>query len=143
MEPTRVMTLGALAPPSLEPNWTTDFLNPPPTTPQQPQNLLRANFQNMVKLSNLGRVMKGFGQAESDLPPLPNNDMMKVHEPAVTAQVAVPWALLSGISMVASTWHGYRRNRTVGWALWWGLMGAMFPIITPTIGLAQGWGKRV
>lgn len=45
-------------------------------------------------------------------------------------------------SMAASAYHGYKRNNSIGWALWWGLMGAMFPIITPTIALAQGFGKR-
>jgi hypothetical protein len=44
--------------------------------------------------------------------------------------------------MAASTYHGYKRNQSIGWALWWGLMGAMFPVVTPAIGLAQGFGKR-
>ena len=50
------------------------------------------------------------------------------------------WALLATASMAASAYHGYRRNESIGWALWWGLMGAMFPVITPVIALAQGFG---
>jgi len=56
--------------------------------------------------------------------------------------VRIAWAVLSTASMAASAFHGYRRNQTVGWALWWGLMGGMFPVITPTIALAQGFGKE-
>lgn len=55
---------------------------------------------------------------------------------------AVIWGALSTVSMAASAYHGYRRNDSVGWALWWGLMGAMFPVITPTIAVAQGFGRR-
>lgn len=52
------------------------------------------------------------------------------------------WSAVSTASMAASAYHGYKRNRTVGWALLWGLSGALFPIITPTIAVAQGFGKR-
>lgn len=44
--------------------------------------------------------------------------------------------------MAASVYHGYKRNRSVGWALVWGAAGAFFPIVTPAIALAQGFGKR-
>jgi len=53
----------------------------------------------------------------------------------------VPWAFISTVSGTISAYHGYKRNESVGWALWWFLMGSMFPIITPTIALAQGFGK--
>lgn len=49
--------------------------------------------------------------------------------------------VVSTASMAASAYHGYKRNKSVGWALWWGLMGGMFPVITPTIAVAQGFGK--
>lgn len=54
----------------------------------------------------------------------------------------VIWGILATISMAASAYHGYRRNQSIGWALWWGLMGTAFPVITPTVALAQGFGKR-
>jgi hypothetical protein len=47
------------------------------------------------------------------------------------------WGVLGTISMAASAYHGYARNKSIGWALWWGLMGSLFPVITPTIALAQ------
>jgi hypothetical protein len=47
------------------------------------------------------------------------------------------WGVLGTVSMVAGIYHGYARNQSIGWGLWWGLMGVMFPIATPTIALAQ------
>ena len=52
------------------------------------------------------------------------------------------WGVLSVASAGASAYHGYKRNESVGWALWWGACGALFPVITPAIALAQGFGKR-
>lgn len=51
------------------------------------------------------------------------------------------WGLLSTASMAASAYHGYKRNESVGWALVWGLCGALFPVITPVIAVAQGYGE--
>ena len=51
------------------------------------------------------------------------------------------WGLLSIASSTASVYHGYKRNESIGWALWWGLMGALFPIVTPTIAVAQGFAE--
>lgn len=45
-------------------------------------------------------------------------------------------------SVAASAYHGYKRNRSVGWAVAWGLLGGLFPIITPAIAVGQGFGRR-
>lgn len=50
------------------------------------------------------------------------------------------WGALSVASSAASAYHGYKRNDSIGWAAWWGLMGGLFPVITPAIALAQGFG---
>lgn len=60
---------------------------------------------------------------------------------------AVPpwWWVLSSLSMAASAYHGYKRNagdNPLAWALVWGLLGAAFPVITPAIALAEGFGER-
>lgn len=52
------------------------------------------------------------------------------------------WGLLSTASMAASAYHGYKRNQSIGWAVVWGLLGGLFPVITPAIAVAQGYGKR-
>jgi len=51
------------------------------------------------------------------------------------------WGLASAVSAGASAYHGYKRNDSVGWAIVWGLLGGMFPIITPAIALAEGFAK--
>ena len=51
------------------------------------------------------------------------------------------WSVASAASAGAGAYHGYKRNKSVGWALWWALMGGAFPVITPAIALAQGFGK--
>lgn len=55
--------------------------------------------------------------------------------------VVVP-GIIEVASIAASAYHGYKRNNSTGWAIWWGLMGGLFPIITPAIAVAQGFGKR-
>jgi hypothetical protein len=50
------------------------------------------------------------------------------------------WALsIAGMGLGA--YHGYHRNRrSTGWAVWWGLMGGLFPIITTVVSMVQGYG---
>lgn len=57
-------------------------------------------------------------------------------------RVSPIWGLLSTASMGVSAYHGYKRNQSVGWAIAWGLLGAIFPVITPAIAFGQGFGKR-
>ena len=54
---------------------------------------------------------------------------------------AAAYGLTGTIGMVAGVYHGYARNDSVGWALWWGLMGAWFPFSTVPIAIAQGFGE--
>jgi hypothetical protein len=48
---------------------------------------------------------------------------------------------LSLLSAAASGYHGYKRNESVGWGFAWFTLGGMFPIFTPVIAVAQGFGK--
>jgi hypothetical protein len=52
------------------------------------------------------------------------------------------WAYLAAVSSALSAYHGYKRNLSVPWAVGWGLAGALFPVITPAVALAQGFGRR-
>lgn len=52
------------------------------------------------------------------------------------------WTGLTMASVALSAYHGYRRNRSVGWAIVWGLLGGLAPVITPAIAVAQGFGER-
>jgi hypothetical protein len=51
------------------------------------------------------------------------------------------FGVLALASMAASTYHGYRRNKSIGWALVWGVAGGLFPVVTPAIAVAQGFAK--
>jgi hypothetical protein len=50
----------------------------------------------------------------------------------------------SGRTLVAAAaaFHGYRRSGKVLLALGWGLLGYLFPVATPVVAVAQGFGKR-
>ncbi len=51
------------------------------------------------------------------------------------------WSVIVPISAGLSAYHGYRRNNSIGWALTWGALGSVAPVITPAIAFAQGFGK--
>jgi hypothetical protein len=51
-------------------------------------------------------------------------------------------SLVPLVSMGASVYHGMKRhNGSIGWGVWWGFLGTLFPVVTPTVALAQGFGK--
>lgn len=52
------------------------------------------------------------------------------------------WGILSVAGAAAGAYHGYRRNRSIGWALVWALCGSIAPVITVPVALAQGYGKK-
>jgi hypothetical protein len=41
----------------------------------------------------------------------------------------------------ALTYHGYKRNGSVLWAMLWGMLGGAAPLIAGPIAAAQGFGK--
>lgn len=46
------------------------------------------------------------------------------------------------VSAIALTFHGYRRTRSLIWALVYGLAGRTVPVAAVPIALAQGFGER-
>lgn len=50
-------------------------------------------------------------------------------------------AVVSVAGGAAATYHGYKRTRSVKWAILWGLLGSTFPIVTNGVAVAQGFGK--
>jgi hypothetical protein len=41
----------------------------------------------------------------------------------------------------SGAYHGYKRNKSIGWAIGWALLGGLVPVITIPVSLAQGYGK--
>lgn len=83
------------------------------------------------------------------LPPLGADELPGSDKASLAPDATPAWAatlrkiynFVAPVTGAASIYHGYKRNDSIGWALWWGLMGAAFPIITIPIALAQGFGK--
>ncbi len=60
----------------------------------------------------------------------------------VYATASRVYTILRPLAAAAMAYHGYRRHRgKVLWALGWALVGGAFPLITPAIALAQGFGQ--
>lgn len=51
------------------------------------------------------------------------------------------WIPLSLISATAMAYHGYKRDHTAIAAFGWGVLGSMFPVVTPVVAVVQGFGK--
>lgn len=49
-------------------------------------------------------------------------------------------AMMLGGSALGA-FHGYRRTRSVGWAVGWAFLGGFSPVITTAVALAQGFGE--
>lgn len=49
---------------------------------------------------------------------------------------------VSTASMVALTYHGYKRTGSLFWALVYGLAGRWVPVVAVPVSLAQGFGER-
>jgi hypothetical protein len=56
--------------------------------------------------------------------------------------LAPVFGVLSAVSCGLSAYHGYKRNQSIPWALVWGAMGTVFPVVTPAIAFGQGFGQR-
>jgi hypothetical protein len=54
----------------------------------------------------------------------------------------VSTSLWSAAGAAIGAYHGYKRNGSVGWAIVWGVLGAISPIITSAVAFAQGIDKR-
>ncbi len=60
---------------------------------------------------------------------------------------SVSEAIIGAASIGSSAlgfYHGFKRNGdSFGWGLWWGVMGAIFPVIVPGYAFAQGFGEPI
>lgn len=61
--------------------------------------------------------------------------------PAVLQTLKVVGIVTSTIGAGIGAYHGYARNRSIGWALVWGFLGGAVPVIVVPVALAQGLGE--
>ena len=73
-------------------------------------------------------------------PPIDFMGLNQFGQPSTSIWPTV-WGVAALASAGASAYHGYKRNNSVGWGVVWGLLGSLFPVITPAVALAQGFGK--
>jgi hypothetical protein len=94
-----------------------------------------------------------FGQ-EPDMPPPPPDMPPPPPPPSGGPPVVINGNLQKGATTLGLIWtaasiagtaggayHGYKRNKSIGWAIGWGLLGGLFPIIVLPLAAAQGFGK--
>jgi hypothetical protein len=130
--------------PGQEPQWTRSWMPLAPTTPIFPQNLMRANFMNGVKGSMRVLTLGGLGSlGESD------GTMEMFHDGTATAEEAaylrgqmMVMATFASVGLALGAYHGYKRNKSAGWALAWGLAGAVMPVPTVSFAFGQGFARK-
>ena len=74
MEPTKVMMLGRVGQQRFQPRLRTSFINPPRTTPIEPQNLLRQSL--LGGLGRTGQLFARLGQVGEELVTGPTEDIV-------------------------------------------------------------------
>ena len=106
-----------------------------------PQATLLGASPTLLGMASIYPAPNLYGLGETPDAPAVNNQSTDESSAGLTG-VQIAWILARLAGGAAGTYHGYRRNQSVPWALWWGLMGSSFPIITTGISLAQGFGKE-
>lgn len=87
----------------------------------------------VISAPPIGYSLYGLGAEESAV------DVVK---PPMTP-AAIFWTLLATAGTAISVYHGYKRNNgSIGWAAVWGIAGALVPVVTVPVAIAQGLGKR-
>jgi hypothetical protein len=136
---TNVVMLGKLRPsqrrvdsPAYMPSPTIDYM-PTNVTPIPGQNVLQQVVMNGVRGVRAG--VGGLGAMSSD-------EGLDAANETNRRTMLMAWGGVSMLSGVLSLYHGYKRNNSLGWGLGWYFMGVMFPLVTPTVAVAQGFGKR-
>lgn len=62
--------------------------------------------------------------------------------PTVSPAVRFIAITLDLLSTAGLAFHGYRRNKSIGWAIGWAILGGAFPIIGWPVAIAQGFGQQ-
>lgn len=115
---------------------TNPFVNPWTEPTAQTSSLFLEPLPNPYREQMTPRHVDGLG--DSPLSP-------EAARAAVDRVTDSPWfwglRVLSLVGAFSGAYHGYKRNRSVGWAIGWFLFGGMLPVLSIPISLAQGFGK--
>ncbi len=58
--------------------------------------------------------------------------------PGIEVLWSPPVRMAAGVAMA---YHGYKRTKSVGWALLWSIFGSAMPFFAVPVSLAQGFSK--
>lgn len=125
-----------------------NFRHPSRTTPAQPQNLPRVTGKGCggrcggeCGPCGAGRTGTGFGaMGLGGL--LGLGAVGDAYDAGrIPTGVWIAYSVLSTVSAAACGYHGYKRNKSVGWSIVWFFLGGWFPIVTPVVAVAQGFAK--
>ncbi len=75
------------------------------------------------------------GSSPASLPPAP----APASSPDYVSPLFRVWRYVAPVSALACAYHGYKRNKSIGWAIGWFLLGGI--PLTPVIAFAQGFGQ--
>jgi hypothetical protein len=102
---------------------------------------------SMKTLEDLGASILARTGADPS-PPAPPSAPMPPPSPPESDAVQIArmtgravWSVAATASFAASFYHGLKRNNSLAWGLGWGVLGSMFPIVTPLYALHQGFAK--
>ncbi len=100
------------------------------------------NLRTVSPLYRVGQDVPGGGAARDpgDLGPAPGP--APIAQPFTLPEMSPFDRALSVGGAAIGTYHGFKRNGSVGWAIAWGVAGAVFPVITSALAVAQGIGKH-
>ncbi len=132
----QIRGLGRGETPGQEPQWTRNWMPLAPTTPIFPQNRVRANFMNGVKGGMRVLTLGGLGSLGDAEP----SDIV-ISQETMRMQM-VMMATFASVGLALGAYHGYKRNKSAGWALAWGLAGAVMPVPTVSFAFGQGFALK-
>lgn len=95
----------------------------------------------MKTLEDLGASLLARTGADPSPPPAPLPSPEPAGVQTVRAVGRAAWSVAATASFAASFYHGLKRNDSLAWGLGWGLLGTMFPVVTPLYALHQGFAK--
>ena len=69
-------------------------------------------------------------------------DSLEDRDNTALTLTAAFWSIASIAGTGLGAYHGYARNSSIPWAIGWGILGGLAPIIVIPVAYAQGFGKK-
>lgn len=70
----------------------------------------------------------------------PQAEVLTPGQTGLAESLGLAFGLAADVSAGVLAWHGYKRTKSVPWAILWGMSAFAFPVMIP-IAIIQGLGK--